>query len=358
MHRLDHTPHSVVLGGAGFVGSHLCDLLLSEGHQVTCVDSLVTGRAANVEHLLGRSDFEFVATDIRNDIPVDGPVDFVYNMASPASPKHYFELPILTLETGSIGTQKALDFAHAHGARFLMASTSEVYGEPEIHPQVETYWGNVNPIGVRSVYDEAKRYSEALVMAYRRELDADTVIVRIFNTYGPRMRPDDGRALPAFISQALSGDPITIHGDGSQTRSFCYVEDLVRGLYLAATSGECGPINLGNPSEVSIKGFAAEVVELCGSTSQMTFHPRPQDDPTVRRPDITQARKKLGWEPRVERADGLARTIAYFREELSHPDPTRRVMPAAAADRGPVRAAERRAETRTSRRNRRDAARR
>ena len=311
-------PHSVVLGGAGFVGSHLCDLLLSEGHRVSCLDNLATGREVNIQHLLGRPDFKFSIQDIRDSIDLEGPVDFIYHLASPASPKHYLEMPFLTLETGSKGTQNALDAARHFEARYLLASTSEVYGDPEVHPQVETYWGHVNSIGPRSVYDEAKRYAEAVSMAYQRERNTDVVLVRIFNTYGPRMRPDDGRALPAFISQALAGDPLTIHGDGTQTRSFCYVADLVRGLYAAANSRSCGPINIGNPSEISIGEFAREVIELTGSDSTLTFHPRPEDDPTVRKPDITRARNLLGWEPQVDREAGLKLTIQYFAEELGY----------------------------------------
>jgi dTDP-glucose 4,6-dehydratase len=311
-------PHSVVLGGAGFVGSHLCDLLASDGHRVTCIDNLATGRTRNIEQLLSNPDFSFVNHDIRDRIEIDTPVDFVYHLASPASPKHYLEMPFLTLETGAIGTQNALDLTREHGARMLLASTSEVYGDPEVHPQVETYWGRVNCIGPRSVYDEAKRYAEAITMAYNRERETDTVIVRIFNTYGPRMRPDDGRALPAFISQALAGDPITIFGDGLQTRSFCYVQDLVRGLYAAATSSTCGPVNLGNPVEITIADIAREVISATASASELTFHPLPTDDPTIRKPDITRARDLLMWEPRVARDEGLGLTIAYFAEELGY----------------------------------------
>lgn len=330
-----YRPHSVVLGGSGFVGSHLCDLLIDEGHRVTCVDNLATGRTVNVEHLLTHPGFRFLRHDIRKPIPIEGPIDFVFHLASPASPKHYLEMPFLTLETGAIGTQNALDLTREHGARMLLASTSEVYGDPEVHPQVETYWGHVNSIGPRSVYDEAKRYSEALTMAYHRERGTDTVIVRIFNTYGPRMRPDDGRALPAFISQALAGKPLTVHGDGQQTRSFCYVGDLVRGLYLAATSSSEGPINLGNPSEVTIEEFAREVIGLVGSASTLTFHPRPTDDPTVRQPDITRARTLLSWEPTVPRPVGLTLTIEYFRQELGYtPGPA--VTQDRAADRPPA----------------------
>jgi dTDP-glucose 4,6-dehydratase len=285
---------------------------------VTCVDNLATGREVNIQHLRENPDFSFSKQDIRHKIEVDGAVDYVYNMASPASPKHYLEMPFLTLETGSIGTQNALELARRHRARFLLASTSEVYGDPEVHPQVEEYWGHVNSIGPRSVYDEAKRFGEAMTMAYNRERDTDTIIVRIFNTYGPRMRPDDGRALPAFVSQALAGDPITIFGDGLQTRSFCFVHDLVCGLYAAAISTSCGPINLGNPSEVTIAEFAREVLAATGSSSELTFHPLPTDDPTVRQPDITKARTLLTWEPKVSREDGLRETIAYFRKELGY----------------------------------------
>ncbi len=320
-----YSPHSVVLGGSGFVGSHLCDRLLEAGHRVTCVDSLLTGRRSNVAHLDGRSDFRFVEQDICSPIAVDGPVETVFHLASPASPKDYYTYPLETLATGSTGTRNALELARRHGARFLLASTSEVYGDPEIHPQQEDYWGRVNPIGPRSVYDEAKRFSEAITAAYRRELDVDTVIVRIFNTYGPRMRAADGRALPAFVSQAFAGEPVTVHGDGLQTRSFCFVSDLVDGLFRAAMSGEAGPINLGNPEEITIGEFAQEVIDCIGSPSELVFTPRPVDDPTVRRPDITRARTLLGWEPRVPRKDGLKRTIDYFAVELGFESAQRRV---------------------------------
>lgn len=297
------------------------------------MDSLLTGRRVNTDHLAGRDDFDFVEQDICLPIRVEGPIDYVFHLASPASPKDYYAYPIETLNTGSIGTGNALELARRNGARFLLASTSEVYGDPEVHPQREEYWGRVNPIGPRSVYDEAKRFSEALTAAYRRELDVDTVIVRIFNTYGPRMRAADGRALPAFVSQAFAGEPITVHGDGMQTRSFCFVSDLVEGLFRAAMSREAGPINLGNPEEVTIGEFALEVVEQIASSSEVIFTPRPVDDPTVRKPDITRARTLLGWEPRVPRAEGLARTIAYFAVELGYASPPVEPSTRLAADR-------------------------
>jgi dTDP-glucose 4,6-dehydratase len=300
---------SVVTGGAGFLGSHLCDFLLGKGERVICVDSLETGSLQNVEHLRS-AEFTFVNHDITNHLEIDGPVDFVYHLASPASPIDYLRLPLLTLKVGSYGTHNALGLAKWKRARFLIASTSEVYGDPQVHPQPETYWGNVNPIGPRGVYDEAKRYAEALTMAYHRQQGVDTAIVRIFNTYGPRMRPHDGRAIPTFVRQALSNDPLTVFGDGSQTRSFCYVDDLVRGLYLLAHSGEHLPVNIGNPGEFTLLELAQTVIRLTGSSSEIVFEALPVDDPQVRQPDITRAQQLLGWEPEIELEEGLRRTLA------------------------------------------------
>jgi dTDP-glucose 4,6-dehydratase len=299
---------SVVTGGAGFLGSHLCDYLLAKGERVICVDSLETGSLQNVEHLRGDA-FAFVNHDMTFHLEVDEPVSVVYHLASPASPIDYLRLPLLTLKVGSYGTHNALGLAKWKRARFLLASTSEVYGDPQVHPQPETYWGNVNPIGPRGVYDEAKRYSEALTMAYHRQQGVDTAIVRIFNTYGPRMRPLDGRAIPTFIRQALANDPLTVFGDGSQTRSFCYVDDLVRGLYLLAHSGEHLPVNIGNPGEFTLLELAQAVIRLTGSSSEIVFEALPVDDPQVRQPDITRARQLLGWEPEVELEEGLRRTL-------------------------------------------------
>jgi dTDP-glucose 4,6-dehydratase len=301
-------PTSVVTGGAGFLGSHLCDYLLAQGERVICVDNLETGSLQNVEHLRGDA-FAFVNHDMTFHLEVDEPVNVVYHLASPASPIDYLRLPLLTLKVGSYGTHNALGLAKWKRARFLLASTSEVYGDPQVHPQPETYWGNVNPIGPRGVYDEAKRYSEALTMAYHRQQGVDTAIVRIFNTYGPRMRPLDGRAIPTFIRQALANDPLTVFGDGSQTRSFCYVDDLVRGLYLLAHSGEHLPVNIGNPGEFTLLELAQAVIRLTGSSSEIVFEALPVDDPQVRQPDITRARQLLGWEPEVELEEGLRRTL-------------------------------------------------
>jgi dTDP-glucose 4,6-dehydratase len=303
---------AVVTGGAGFLGSHLCDKLLANGHKVVCIDNLLTGNMDNIAHLFGNDDFHFIKHDVTNFIHVPGKVDFVLHFASPASPIDYLKLPIQTLKVGSLGTHKALGLAKEKGARFLIASTSEVYGDPEIHPQKEDYWGNVNPIGPRGVYDEAKRFAEAITMAYHRYHGVDTKIVRIFNTYGPRMRLDDGRALPAFVSQALKGEDITIFGDGSQTRSFCYVSDLVEGIYRLLLSGENNPVNIGNPSEITIKQFAEEVIRITNSKSKLSYRDLPVDDPKVRQPDITRAKEILGWEPKVDRAEGLQITIDYF----------------------------------------------
>ncbi len=310
-------PTAVVTGGAGFLGSHLCDSLAREGHRVICVDNLETGSLQNVEHLRG-DQFVFLNHDITNHIAIDEPIDVIYHLASPASPIDYLRLPLQTLKVGSLGTHNALGLAKWKRARFLLASTSEVYGDPLIHPQPETYWGNVNPIGPRGVYDEAKRYAEALTMAYHRQQGVDTCIVRIFNTYGPRMRPHDGRAIPTFIRQALANEPLTVFGDGSQTRSFCYVDDLIRGLIALAQSGEHLPVNIGNPAEYTLLELAQKVAEATGSTSEIVFEALPVDDPKVRQPDITRARQLLGWEPQVNLEDGLRRVLqANSRESLS-----------------------------------------
>jgi dTDP-glucose 4,6-dehydratase len=302
-------PTSLVTGGAGFLGSHLCEALLAKGHRVICLDNLETGSLANIEHL--RDDaFAFLNHDVSEPILVDEPLDFVYHLAALASPIDYMRLPLHSLKTGSYGTHHALGLAKWKRARFLLASTSEVYGDPEVHPQPETYWGNVNPIGPRGVYDEAKRYAEALTMAYHRQQGVDTGIVRIFNTYGPRMRPNDGRAIPNFIDQALAEKPLTVYGDGSQTRSFCYVDDLIRGLILLGESGEHLPVNIGNPGEYTILQLAETVLAATGSPSQIVHEALPVDDPQVRQPDITRARQILGWEPEIELDEGLRRTLA------------------------------------------------
>ncbi len=310
-------PTAVVTGGAGFLGSHLCDFLVADGYRVICVDSLETGSLQNVEHL--RSDrFVFLNHDITQHLEIPEPVDVVYHLASPASPIDYLRLPLATLKVGSYGTHNALGLAKWKRARFLLASTSEVYGDPLIHPQPETYWGNVNPIGPRGVYDEAKRYAEALTMAYHRQQGVDTCIVRIFNTYGPRMRPHDGRAIPTFVRQALANEPLTVFGDGSQTRSFCYADDLIRGLVALAQSGEHLPVNIGNPIEYTLVELAQKVIEVTGATSDILFEALPVDDPKVRQPDITRARQLLGWEPQVSLEDGLRRMLqANSRESLS-----------------------------------------
>ncbi len=305
-------PTTVVTGGAGFLGSNLCDYLLARGHKVICVDNLETGSLQNIAHLKSGSEFDYRMIDITSHFEIDEPVDFVFHMASPASPIDYARLPLHTLKVGAYGTHNSLGLAKVKRARFLLASTSEVYGDPLVHPQPETYWGNVNPIGPRGVYDEAKRYAEALTMAYLRQQGVDTAIVRIFNTYGPRMRPNDGRAIPAFMSQALTGKPVTVFGDGSQTRSFCYVDDLIRGLVLLAESGEHQPVNIGNPSEMTLLEMAKQVVEATGSKSEIVFEALPVDDPQVRQPDITRARDLLGWEPQVDLGEGLPRTVEYF----------------------------------------------
>ena len=310
-------PTAVVTGGAGFLGSHLCDSLARDDYRVICVDNLETGSLQNVEHLRG-DQFVFLNHDITNHMAIDEPVDVIYHLASPASPIDYLRLPLQTLKVGSLGTHNALGLAKWKRARFLLASTSEVYGDPLIHPQPETYWGNVNPIGPRGVYDEAKRYAEALTMAYHRQQGVDTCIVRIFNTYGPRMRPHDGRAIPTFIRQALANEPLTVFGDGSQTRSFCYVDDLIHGLIALAQSGEHLPVNIGNPAEYTLLELAQKVVEATGATSEIVFEALPVDDPKVRQPDITRARQLLGWEPQVSLEDGLRRVLqANSRESLS-----------------------------------------
>jgi dTDP-glucose 4,6-dehydratase len=303
----------VVLGGAGFVGSHLCERLLAEGAAVVSVDSRITGRDANVAHLRGRPDFEDVRGDITEGLSVAGPVDYVYNLASPASPIDYAQLPIETLRVGSIGTENGLLLAKEKGAVFLQASTSEVYGDPLVHPQPEDYWGNVNPVGPRSCYDESKRYAEAVCMAYARVHRVPVRIVRIFNTYGPRMRLDDGRVVPAFVSQALRGEDFTVFGDGTQTRSFCYVADLVEGIFRLSLSGVEGPVNIGNPREMSMLEFAEAVRQAAGGGGRITHKPLPKDDPKQRKPDITRARELLGWEPRTGLEDGLRQTIQFFR---------------------------------------------
>jgi dTDP-glucose 4,6-dehydratase len=302
-------PTSLVTGGAGFLGSHLCEALLSKGHRVVCLDNLETGSLANIEHL--RDDgFVFVNHDVIEPIRIDEPLDFVFHFAALASPIDYLRLPLHSLKTGSYGTHHALGLTKWKRARFLLASTSEVYGDPEVHPQPETYWGNVNPIGPRGVYDEAKRYAEALKMAYHWQQGVDTAIVRIFNTYGPRMAENDGRAVPNFISQAIAGKPLTVYGDGSQTRSFCYVDDLIRGLVLLAESDEHMPVNIGNPGEFTILELAEAVIAATGSSSPIVFEALPVDDPQVRQPDITRARQLLGWEPEVGLEEGLRRTLA------------------------------------------------
>jgi dTDP-glucose 4,6-dehydratase len=309
-------PTSVVTGGAGFLGSHLCERLLGLGHRVVCIDNLETGSLANVEHLRG-DDFVFRNHDLTRHLEIDEPVDFVYHLASPASPIDYLRLPLQTLKVGSYGTHNALGLAKFKRARFLLASTSEVYGDPQVHPQPETYWGHVNPIGPRGVYDEAKRYAEALTMAYHRQQGVDTAVVRIFNTYGPRMRPHDGRAIPTFVRQALEQKPLTVFGDGSQTRSFCYVDDLTRGLVLLAESGEHLPVNIGNPTEMTLLELAEAVVSATGSASPIVYEALPVDDPQVRQPDITRARQLLGWEPEIGLEEGLKRTLASLDRDSS-----------------------------------------
>jgi len=305
---------AVVTGGAGFLGSHLCDKLILEGFKVICIDNFITGNPDNIAHLFGNDNFIFIKHDVTNFIHVPGKVDYILHFASPASPIDYLKLPIQTLKVGSLGTHKALGLAKEKNAVFLLASTSEVYGDPLIHPQNEDYWGNVNPVGPRGVYDEAKRFAESLTMAYHRYHGLQTRIVRIFNTYGPRMRLNDGRVLPTFIYQALKGEPLSIFGDGSQTRSFCYVDDLIEGIYRLMLSNEVLPVNIGNPDEITIKQFAEEVLELTGSKSKIAYHPLPEDDPKVRQPDISKAKKILGWEPKINRREGILRTLEYFKK--------------------------------------------
>ncbi|HLA63844.1 MAG TPA: UDP-glucuronic acid decarboxylase family protein [Rhodothermales bacterium] len=309
-------PRTLITGAAGFLGSHLVDRFLAEGHEVVGMDNFVTGSPDNIAHLAGNPRFHFIRHDVSEFIFLAGPLDYILHFASPASPIDYLKLPIQTLKVGALGTHNTLGLAKSKGARLLLASTSEVYGDPLVHPQTEDYWGNVNPVGFRGVYDEAKRFAEAITMAYQRYHKVETRIVRIFNTYGPRMRPDDGRVVSNFIVQALQGAPITVYGDGSQTRSFCYVDDLVDGIYRLLLSDEPEPTNVGNPNETTIREFADEIVALVGSGSEVVYEPLPADDPKVRQPDITKARRLLGWEPQVSRAEGLARTVAYFRERV------------------------------------------
>lgn len=305
----------VVTGGAGFLGSHLCERLVARGDEVVALDNFVTGDPANVAHLREDPGFELRQVDVTQDVSVEGDVDLVLHFASPASPVDYLQLPIETLEVGSIGTMRALSLARETGARFVLASTSEVYGDPQVHPQPETYWGHVNPVGPRGVYDEAKRFAEAMTLAHRNTHGISTGIVRIFNTFGPRMRPDDGRAIPNFIRQSLAGDPVTVAGDGSQTRSICYVDDLVTGILALADSEHAGPVNIGNPHEISMQDLASWIIELTGSSSSIEYIPRPVDDPTVRQPDTTVAAELLGWAPRVDIETALRRTIDWFRHE-------------------------------------------
>jgi dTDP-glucose 4,6-dehydratase len=307
---------ALITGGAGFLGSHLCDLFLDRGHEVVCMDNFITGSPDNIAHLMGRKGFQFFEYDVTNFIHVDGPIDYVLHFASPASPIDYLEKPIQTLKVGSLGTHKTLGFAMAKGARYLIASTSEVYGDPLVHPQKEDYWGNVNPVGPRGVYDEAKRFAEAMTMAYHRFHGLQTRIVRIFNTYGERMRLRDGRVVPAFVSQALRGEPMTVFGDGSQTRSFCYVSDLIDGIYRLLMSDEVEPTNIGNPREMTILECAETIKRITGSKSEIEFKPLPIDDPKIRRPDITKARAVLDWEPKVTLDEGITRTVDYFRGRI------------------------------------------
>jgi dTDP-glucose 4,6-dehydratase len=307
-------PTAVVTGGAGFLGSHLCDHLVSRDYRVICIDNLDTGSLQNVEHLRGDS-FLFINQDVTTHLEIDEPVEFVYHLAALASPIDYLRMPLHSLKVGSYGTHNALGLAKFKRARFLLASTSEVYGDPQVHPQPETYWGNVNPIGPRGVYDEAKRYSEAMAMAYHSQQGVDTSIARIFNTYGPRMRPSDGRAVPTFVRQALEGKPLTVFGDGTQTRSFCYVDDLIRGLVALAESGEHLPVNLGNPAEFTLNELAEAVIRITASKSELVYEALPVDDPQVRQPDITRARQLLGWEPEIQLEEGLRRMLPSFGRE-------------------------------------------
>ncbi|MBI4535139.1 MAG: SDR family oxidoreductase [Ignavibacteriae bacterium] len=310
-------PHAVVTGGAGFLGSHLCDKLIAEGCFVTAIDNLITGDIKNIAHLFGNQSFRFVHHDITEYIFIDGRVDYILHFASPASPIDYLRLPIQTLKVGSLGTHKALGLAKNKGARFLLASTSEVYGDPLVHPQPESYWGNVNPVGLRGVYDEAKRFAEAMTMAYHRYHGVDTRVVRIFNTYGPRMRMEDGRAIPAFVSQALRGEDVTVFGDGSQTRSVCYVDDLIDGIYRLLVSNETDPVNIGNQDEISMLDLAKEIIRLTKSKSKIVFKELPKDDPKIRQPDTTRAKTILKWEASMQREPGLLKTIEYFRSQMT-----------------------------------------
>ena len=309
----------LITGGAGFLGSHLCDRFIKEGYHVIAMDNLITGNIENIEHLFKLPQFEFYHHDVSKFVHVPGKLDYILHFASPASPIDYLKIPIQTLKVGSLGTHNLLGLAKAKGARMLIASTSEVYGDPEVHPQQEDYWGNVNPVGPRGCYDEAKRFQEAMTMAYHMHHGLETRIVRIFNTYGPRMRLDDGRVLPAFLSQALRGEPLSIFGDGSQTRSFCYVDDLVEGIYRLLLSDYPMPVNVGNPSEITIKQFAEEICKLTGVELKVEYQPLPTDDPQKRQPDITKAKEILGWEPQVDRAEGLRRTLEYFKEKVQLP---------------------------------------
>jgi len=307
----------LITGGAGFLGSHFCDRFLAEGDEVICMDNFITGSPDNIAHLIGNKHFTFIEHDVTNYIYVEGKLDFILHFASPASPIDYLKFPIQTLKVGSLGTHKALGLAKKKNARFFLASTSETYGDPMIHPQPESYWGNVNPIGPRGVYDEAKRFMEAITMAYHRFHGVEVRIIRIFNTYGPRMRIEDGRALPAFMAQALRGEGLTVYGDGSQTRSFCYVDDLVEGIYRLLLSDYALPVNVGNPDEITIMQLAKEILSLVGNKdAYIDYRPLPEDDPKVRQPDITLARKLLGWEPKVVRSEGLVHTLKYFKEAL------------------------------------------
>lgn len=309
--------NSVVTGGAGFLGSHLCERLLAEGHRVTCVDNLITGKLENIQQLDDHPDFEFIRHDVTIPFEIESDVHNVLHFASPASPIDYLDLPIQTLKVGSLGTHNTLGLAKAKKARYLLASTSEVYGDPLIHPQPESYWGNVNPVGPRGVYDEAKRFAEAMVMAYHRYHGLDTRIVRIFNTFGPRMRLMDGRVVPAFVHQALQGNPLTVFGDGQQTRSFCFVDDLVEGIWRLLNTDTADPVNIGNPREMTILQFAESILQATGSQSEIAFEPLPVDDPKIRQPDITRAREVLGWEPKVSLEEGLSLTVGYFQNLLS-----------------------------------------
>ena len=307
---------TLISGGAGFIGSHLCERFLAEGHSVVCVDNFITGRPVNIRHLVDNPRFRVIVHDISKPLHVDGLLDSVLHLASPASPVDYQKSAIQTLKVGSLGTHVTLGIAKAHGARYLIASTSEVYGDPQVHPQTEDYWGHVNPVGERSMYDESKRFAEAMTMAYHREHGVNTHIIRIFNTYGERMRLDDGRVLPNFVGQALRGDPLTIYGEGQQTRSFCYVSDLVDGMYRLLHSDYHQPVNVGNPVEITIMEFAREILRLTGSKSEIVYRPLPSDDPKQRKPDITLARKLLGWDPKVGREEGLRRTIEHFKKKV------------------------------------------